>query len=494
MNSKSSEINCRALKKQKKTVIIVGYFDQIETNYPTHFNLQRAKMEFLLSSTRLLSCTTNPRSVNGFMECSVFNAFVQVGDFIVVAKPDGVSVVGKLIDVSNLNDICIDEIDVEHANYFFLDNSEDDNKKICGLLQIWKPVESRTIGYTALSAIDRYKLKGINELVETRNAMWFGDYTMTNLAFVFRPEEIMSGRLPALNGMQNFFLARYQELDGKYIDVGTISSFSSHFGYAYRVFSSISHIRSEIDRLMFREGSSQGDRGYIKTYLPADCWHYLVSFFKSETSSAVEVSQVQRKLCTKHSTYDLSQKKIRLVTALEIVESRSADAIKHLTKLFGNSVGVGLQKRFPMVHLPGVNFGSGDTINIISPTGERKDKISLRYDLGASKLSIVLRYSNSTYNTNFLNTHGETPQMSFIAHPEMINADSASSVSTNNDEEEEANIDEILNSQLQVGNRLYRVVNLTTENSVCIVAEDGSESSMNLQPEHANDLVDEYNT
>ena len=142
-------------------------------------------MEFLLSSIRLLSCTTNPRSVNSFMECSIFNAFVQVGDFIIVAKPDGVSVVGKLIDVSNLNNICIDKIDVEGANYFFLDNGEDDNKKICGLLEIWKPVESRTIGYTALSAIDRYKLKGINELVETRNAMWFGDYTMTNLAFVF---------------------------------------------------------------------------------------------------------------------------------------------------------------------------------------------------------------------------------------------------------------------------------------------------------------------
>ena len=75
-------------------------------------------MEFLLSSTHLLSCTTNPRSVNGFMECSVFNVFVQVGDFIVVAKPDGVSVVGKLIDLSNLNDICIDEIDVEGGNLF----------------------------------------------------------------------------------------------------------------------------------------------------------------------------------------------------------------------------------------------------------------------------------------------------------------------------------------------------------------------------------------
>ena len=46
-------------------------------------------------------------------------------------------------------------------------------------------MESRTIGYTALSSIDRYKLKGINELVETWNVMLFGDYTMTNLAFMF---------------------------------------------------------------------------------------------------------------------------------------------------------------------------------------------------------------------------------------------------------------------------------------------------------------------
>ena len=94
-------------------------------------------------------------------------------------------------------------------------------------------MESRAISFSALSAIVRYKLKGINELVETRNAMWFGDYTMTNLAFVFRPGEIMPGRLPALNGMQNLFLARYKDLDRQYIDVGTFQYFSSYFGNTY---------------------------------------------------------------------------------------------------------------------------------------------------------------------------------------------------------------------------------------------------------------------
>ena len=63
------------------------------------------------------------------MECSVFNVYVHVGDFVIVAKPNSSSVVGNLIDVSNLNNICIDKIDIEGANYFFCDNGEDDNKK-----------------------------------------------------------------------------------------------------------------------------------------------------------------------------------------------------------------------------------------------------------------------------------------------------------------------------------------------------------------------------
>ena len=105
-------------------------------------------------------------------------------------------------------------------------------------------MKSRTISYTALSSIDRYKLKGLNELVETQNAMWFGDYSMTNLAFIFQPEELMSGRLPALNGMQNLFLACYKELDRQYIDVGTFKFFllllDTHIAYLVQ-----SHIFSQ---------------------------------------------------------------------------------------------------------------------------------------------------------------------------------------------------------------------------------------------------------
>ena len=102
-----------------------------------------------MSSTRLLACTTTPKSsIEGFMECYVLNSYVQIGDFLVVSTPTDSTVVGELINVSKLNDICVSEIDVEGEHYLFLDNGQDENKKICDLLQIWKPAEINRTGYT----------------------------------------------------------------------------------------------------------------------------------------------------------------------------------------------------------------------------------------------------------------------------------------------------------------------------------------------------------
>lgn len=53
------------------------------------------------------------------MRCNIVDLYVQVGDFLVVLKPIGPDVVGKFIDVSNLNGICIDEINIDDANSVF---------------------------------------------------------------------------------------------------------------------------------------------------------------------------------------------------------------------------------------------------------------------------------------------------------------------------------------------------------------------------------------
>ena len=119
-----------------------------------------------MSSTRLLSCTTQSKSVYCFMQCDLLDSHVEVGDLFIVSKTNKTEVVGKLIDVSISNDVCVDEIDMDGENYFFLDNSKDDSRKFCGLLQFWKPVDPSKIGYDPLSAVDKYKLKGISKLVE----------------------------------------------------------------------------------------------------------------------------------------------------------------------------------------------------------------------------------------------------------------------------------------------------------------------------------------
>ena len=183
-----------------------------------------------------------------------------------------------MIDVSDLDNICVDEISFEDENYFFLDNGSEE-RKICGLLQIWNPVESRRAGYFHLSAEDNSKLKGIPELEKSNRGMWFDEFNVSNLAFLFTPDDLKSGRIPALNGMQNLYYGQYRESHGQYGELDDIKSFSSTHGYAFCIFSCLVHIRSEVDKMMYRTGLSQGDLAYIKTFVLADCWHYIRYFF-----------------------------------------------------------------------------------------------------------------------------------------------------------------------------------------------------------------------
>ena len=71
-----------------------------------------------MSSTRLLSCATQSKSVYHFMQCDLLDSHVEVGDVLIISKPNSTDVVGKLIDVSVLNDVCVDEIEIGDGIFF----------------------------------------------------------------------------------------------------------------------------------------------------------------------------------------------------------------------------------------------------------------------------------------------------------------------------------------------------------------------------------------
>ena len=71
---------------------------------------------------QLDQCRMNSALPYGMMFCEMLNAFVQIGDFLIVSQPTGEDVIGKLIDISKLEDICVDEVSLEDKNYFLLDN------------------------------------------------------------------------------------------------------------------------------------------------------------------------------------------------------------------------------------------------------------------------------------------------------------------------------------------------------------------------------------
>ena len=140
---------------------------------------------------------------------------------------------------------------------------------------------------------------------------------------------------------------------------------------------------------MYCTGALQDNCAYVKTFLPADCWYYFCSFFINYGDS-INFTQVKKRVCTKISTYDLTQKKTQMKTVLEIVEGDTPAAIKEMAQLFGNSFGVGVWKMFPKNGLPVANMGTRDTINFVLPTGSNGDKITLRYNTGDSKVSIII--------------------------------------------------------------------------------------------------------
>ena len=128
----------------------------------------------------------------------------------------------------------------------------------------------------------------------------------------------------------------------------------------------------------------------------------------------MSVAQIKKSTCTKVSTYDLTQKKVWLETALEIVEGDTPAAIKQLSQLFGHSFCVDVRKIFPKVGLPVANMGSGTTVNLVAPTELNKEKISFRYDTVASKLNVTIWYKNSVFGANFMDRHGHSSQFMFL--------------------------------------------------------------------------------
>ena len=101
-----------------------------------------------------------------------------------MSQPTGPDIVGRLIDIQDLDDICVDKKSLEDENYFFPDNGAD-NKKVCRLLEIWSKTNSSYPGFVCVNLQDEYKLKGVQELVQLQKEMWFGAFNISNLAFVF---------------------------------------------------------------------------------------------------------------------------------------------------------------------------------------------------------------------------------------------------------------------------------------------------------------------
>ena len=71
-----------------------------------------------MNSTHLVQYCAGTSFPYRIMHCNILDAYVEVGDFLVISQPTNGDVIGRLIDVSDLEDICEDKISSEDKKLF----------------------------------------------------------------------------------------------------------------------------------------------------------------------------------------------------------------------------------------------------------------------------------------------------------------------------------------------------------------------------------------
>ena len=147
---------------------------------------------------------TLPNNLFGASRCA-HNGWI----FISVCFLEGERVIGRLIDLLLLENVPVAEVGSGETDYYFLDNGME--KKLCGLIHIWKKNDTNAPGYKRLSQADSYALSGVGEVVDSWSAMWFGSLGLDNIVFIFQANAIISGNFSLLTGIENLFFARYNK-------------------------------------------------------------------------------------------------------------------------------------------------------------------------------------------------------------------------------------------------------------------------------------------
>ena len=83
----------------------------------------------------------------------------MIGDFISVCLLEGERVIGRLIDILLLENVPVAEVSSEDTDYYILDNAGME-KKVWGLIHIWKKIDTNAHGYKKKSQEDSYALSG----------------------------------------------------------------------------------------------------------------------------------------------------------------------------------------------------------------------------------------------------------------------------------------------------------------------------------------------
>eukprot|EP00978_Attheya_sp_CCMP212_P004727 scaffold10364_cov61-Attheya_sp.AAC.3 len=261
-------------------------------------------------------------------------------------------------------------------------------------------------------------VKYMTELFQTSKRETIGSSDVTDISFVFKDTDIISGGATTYTcqGVANAYVIRYRD-DGTAIPANECLAFaceyrefdnSPDFCYPFHVWNCLTWLNIELSRMLgsSRESQALENKSRVKIGMDRMCWRYLMD--KSISVGCCGVNKVSLFRFKRITLPGLTIKKRMEIRKSEVIRFETESELVGLAGLIGERALVNVRAKTPFSsERDGRELIENDTINVVVCSDE-KEKFSYRTNQGGVDFIfdgldiafITVRYSSYQFSGN----------------------------------------------------------------------------------------------
>jgi hypothetical protein len=377
---------------------------------------------------------------------SRYRVYVTVGTYVMFDNGNGLSV-GRILQITGdqvVVNIFVSKKELDHPNVIVAGPMTDES------------------------------VKHMTELFQTSRRKTIFSSDVTDLSFVFKDTDIISGgaTTDTCQGVANAYVIRYRD-DGTAIPANECLAFaceyhefdnSPDFCYPFHVWNCLTRLNIELSRMLgsSRESQALENKSRVKIGMDRMCWRYLMD--KSISVGCCGVNQVSLFRFKRITLPGLTIKKRMEIRKSDVIRFETESELVGLAGLIGERALVNVRAKTPFSsERDGRELIENDTINVVVGSDE-KEKFSYRTNQGGvdfifdglDTAFITVRYSSYQFSGNNPHKTEMAERVILRKRPRCLMEDEEES-----EEEEDDEITIYLDCEFVHERSLYRVTRIT---------------------------------